>query len=321
MSDHKPMAQKLALMILGAMVFAGVVIAFINADGLKVGPTGERHYSAASDAHENVPTVDVAAVTVVPPIGLSLGLNYSLETVAKGNAVVPRIFLSSVPAELASVKETALKKRLFFKTVLPLILQANQDILQDREKLLALRDKQVAGVAFSGTERLWLTVMAERYRLESPDIAKLAHRVDIVPPSMALAQAAKESGWGTSRFAREGNALFGQWTWEKGESGLVPDARIEGKTHRVRAFEDLLGSVKAYIQNLNNHNAYREFRSQRAALRSRGKPMQGVALVGTLHRYSELGTEYTDRLKTMIQSNDLSRLDDAELAAHDIPEN
>ena len=321
MSEHRPIVQKLALVALGFLMFAGGVAALLNADMFKLGPTGDRRLDAVDESQVPTTPVDVAAVAVVQPIGIESGLNYSLETIAKGNAVVPRIFLTSVPEALASVKETDVRKKLFFKSVLPLVLRANQDILQEREKLRTLRDRQADGVSFSGAERLWLTVMAERYRLETPDIAKLLQRADVVPPSMALAQAAKESGWGTSRFAREGNALFGQWTWEEGQSGLVPDARIAGKTHRVRAFEDLSASVRAYIQNLNSHKAYREFRSHRAKLRRNGKPLSGLALVETLHRYSELGSEYTDGLKVMIRGNDLSRLDGAMLATQDIPEN
>lgn len=141
-------------------------------------------------------------------------------------------------------------------------------------------------------------------------------RVDIIPPSLALAQAAKESGWGTSRFARNGNALFGQWTWDE-DQGMEPKDRPEGTDHLVREFDTLLDSVEAYMLNLNRHRAYRELRSLRAGMRKRGEPIDGISLAGGLESYSELGMEYVERIRSMIDLNQLLALDNAELASSD----
>jgi len=325
MSDFEPIVHKLAVATLVAMVVVGGVIAFTG-DGRTAAQASPSVSSAVlstpnaiSPLPETLTPVLIAKASVVGPVSVSSRLNYSLETVADGDARVPRVFITNVPQELQSVEETKTRKALFLKSVLPLVLRANQEIAKDREKLLALRVKNKAEKPFSGAERLWLKVMAERYKMDKPNINRLLARVDVVPPSLALAQAAKESGWGTSRFAQEGNALFGQWTWADGQDGLVPENRQDGKTHRVRAFDDMMASVRAYIRNLNSHAAYREFRAERSKLRRSGANIDGITLAKTLHRYSELGTEYTDRLKAMIQFNDLHLLDDAELAERQKP--
>jgi Bax protein len=161
-------------------------------------------------------------------------------------------------------------------------------------------------------DRLWLAVMADRYRTKRGDIFMLLDRVDVVPPSMALAQAAEESGWGTSRFAREGNAIFGQWTFSE-IGDLVPHKRDAGKKHRIRSFSSLLNSVRAYVYNLNGHLAYREFRSLRAQMRAGGKTLEGVVLIGKLLGYSQKGQKYVDVIREIIRFNKLQQLDGARL--------
>ena len=227
-------------------------------------------------------------------------LNYDLENFQDGRVHVPPAFLASLPPDLNQVPETATRKRLFFQAVLPLILRANQEILADRK-------------------RLWLTAMAERYKVPAGNIALLIRRVDVIPPSMALAQAAEESGWGSSRFARQGNAIFGQWTTADGR-GLVPMRRDEDKDHKVRKFDELIDSVRAYMLNLNTHNAYRELRRARAELRRAGDPLAGLSLARFLTRYSERGDDYVRTIRGMIQSNGLDRLDDARLMRGPRPE-
>ncbi|MEK9672036.1 MAG: glucosaminidase domain-containing protein [Rhodospirillaceae bacterium] len=240
-------------------------------------------------------------------------LKYDLEHIREKGATVPPAFLASLPPDLGRIRETQERKRLFFQAVLPLILRANQEILADRKRLWRVQADDRLGRAIPAQDRLWLRAMAEKYETDPGDLTTLLRRVDIVPPSLALAQAAEESGWGTSRFARQGNAIFGQWTMEKAE-GLVPLNRDEDKDHLVRRFKALIDSVRAYMANLNTHRAYRELRQGREALRRAGDPLNGLSLARFLNRYSQRGDHYVDAIRDMIQGNELNRLDDARLA-------
>ncbi|MHC8507982.1 MAG: glucosaminidase domain-containing protein [Rhodospirillales bacterium] len=248
-------------------------------------------------------------VTVpVPP-----GLEYNFKSVAQGRMHAPRLFFDAMPEAALGEPDTAKRKTLFFKVVLPLVLAVNADTRRDREILLALRSRTGGGGVLTADEDRWLGAAAARYGLDEPDFKTLLRRADAVPPSLALAQAAKESGWGRSRFARKGNALFGQWTVRDDDDGIVPEDREDGARHRVKSFRSLRASVAAYMKNLNTHNAYREFRDTRAKLRAAGKPLSGSVLAGALTRYSELGVEYTERIKAMIKTNNLAGLDKARL--------
>ncbi|MBT4889169.1 MAG: hypothetical protein HON65_06410 [Rhodospirillales bacterium] len=312
--------QKFSLGVGGGLIAASCAIAFMFP------PSGTTHAPKAS--LENFTDVSVLPVPVsrveseaLPHLkpaftGLSIAqvrqqLAYDLEMIRSGDHDVPRIFLSAIPHDLGDVPETAQRKALFFKSVLPLVLQANEKILAQRSRLERINGEILQSVKPPAADRLWLAMMSDRYKVERDDISALMHKVDVVPPSLALAQAAKESGWGMSRFAREGNALFGQWTFDKGN--LVPDGRDEDKQHMIKSFETLQDSVNAYVFNLNTHRAYREYRALRANLRNKNKPLDGRVLAGELHRYSELGVEYVNAIRTMISYNKLNRLDDARL--------
>ncbi|MBL4748519.1 MAG: glucosaminidase domain-containing protein [Magnetovibrio sp.] len=228
---------------------------------------------------------------------------------------MPRITLASFPAELSATNESAARKAIFFKTVLPLVLQVNEQIHQDRTRLQALAVQQKSHRSLSGVDRLWLAVMAARYGTPRNNISALLSRHDVVPPSLVLAQAATESAWGTSRFVREGNAMFGEWTFSATQSGIVPLAREVGKSHRVRAFASLRDSIDSYVTNLNKHRAYKEFRAMRRAMRKSGQTLDGMKLAGTLYRYSQRGTIYVDGLRALMTSNNLSRVDGVHLSA------
>ena len=240
-------------------------------------------------------------------------MGYDLDRIGAGAAPVPRIFLARFPDDLDRLRETDHRKALFFKTMLPLVLHVNEEILNDRRRLWSVRVKLGEGRNLGPVDRLWMVVAAERYGVAHGDLDGLARRMDVVPPSLALAQAAEESGWGTSRFARAGNAVFGQWTYSD-EQGIVPLRREQGKTHSIRAFSSLLDSVRAYIHNLNTHRAYRELRQTRARMRQDGAPIDGAVLAGALTRYSQRGGEYVDSLRLIISANSLRRFDDARLA-------
>ena len=239
-------------------------------------------------------------------------LGYDLKSVRAGADKVPRLFLASFPADMAGLREIKVRKAIFFKTVLPLILQVNEEVMAERRRLWRLRFEARLGLRPRAADRLWLEVMAERYETPPGDLGALIRRVDIIPPSLALAQAAEESGWGTSRFVREGNALFGQWVFSK-KGALTPRRRDDGKRHKIKAFENLLDAARAYARNLNTHRAYGEFRKRRGAMRRLGKPLDGTVLAGTMVRYSERGTAYIRSLRVIISVNGLSALDAARL--------
>ena len=244
-------------------------------------------------------------------------LGYDLAAVADGAAWVPRLLLAALPSDLAEVPETAERKAIFFRAVLPLVLRVNEEILAERKKLLDIRARLRAHQHIAQPERLWLQAMAGRYETTPGDVEQLVKRVDIIPPSLALAQAAEESGWGTSRFVREGNALFGQWTTVD-DGHQLPMARDEGRTHRVAGFDSLLDSTRAYARNLDSHRAYREFRDVRASLRAEGRAASGFDLAGLLGRYSQRGAAYVNRLRGLIVVNGLRDLDEARLDEREV---
>lgn len=239
--------------------------------------------------------------------------SFDLNHVADGVRAVPRLFVARLPGDMPDMPEVAERKAVFFKSVLPLVLKVNEDIRNERRRLWSLHSRVRLGETLDAVDRLWLIVMAERYKVTRGDIDALLSRVDVVPISLALAQAAEESGWGTSRFTREGNALFGQWTWDG--DGIEPLRRDDGRTHKIRAFSTLLDSVRAYALNLNSHDAYRALRKARAAMRAAGRTPDGYALAGYLTRYSERGEAYVDGLRALMETNDLRRFDEAKLAA------
>ncbi len=211
------------------------------------------------------------------------------------------VLLDRLPAELHDVPRGAARKTLFIRAVLPLIMNANRAISADRRALLAVMVRRDASQA---ADRAWLDRLARRYRVAGRDLDRLVRRVDTVPPSLALAQAAIESGWGGSRFTVLGNALFGQWTWKAGD-GIAPLHRAKGAIHAVKAFRRLADSVAAYMLNLNRAGAYRRFRARRADLRRRGKPPSGLELAATLTLYSTERERYTAKLATIITQNRL----------------
>ena len=240
-------------------------------------------------------------------------MGYDLDLVGTGKAAVPRLFLASLPGDLKDVREVRIRKSLFFKTVLPLILQVNEEILFDRRRLWRLHAERQMGRKLGPVDRLWLLVMAERYGVRRNVIDSLLQRVDVIPPSLALAQAAEESGWGTSRFVREGNAIFGQWTFS--ESGnLIPARRDDDKFHKIKSFPALIESVRAYARNLNTHRAYSNMRAVRFNRRLKGAPLGGAVMADYLTSYSARGAGYVATIKIIMTANDLQRLDDARLA-------
>lgn len=177
---------------------------------------------------------------------------FDLAVVRRGSQPVPRLFVDALPPDFDKLAEADKLKQTFFQMVLPLTLKVNEEILADRHQLLLLQKKISAGRALSDEQQVWLAELADRYDVASGDVPELLRRVDAISPALALAQSAEESGWGRSRFAVKGNALFGQRTWDKG-LGIVPQQRDEGGRHEVRVFPSLLESVRSYARNLNGH--------------------------------------------------------------------
>lgn len=242
--------------------------------------------------------------------------DYRVEAVRDGLAFVPRVVLADLPADMAGMDSIDDRKALFVKALLPLILMVNEDIQRDRERIALLHRHIQSGNAPAPQDLAWLTQTAEHYGLETKgavDTAALLVRVDAVPPSLALAQAVEESGWGTSRIAQDGNALFGQLTWNARHAGIAPRNRQPGENHRYRAFEDPLDSVRSYVHNLNTHRAYKPFRLMRASMRKQDKPLDGPRLAGALESYSERGVDYVKTIRTVMRVNDLTDFDRAVL--------
>lgn len=239
-------------------------------------------------------------------------LDYDFENILNEGATVPRILVINMPRDIRKINTPADRKLVFFKTILPLVLEANKYILRDRARLLRIKNQKPKTGKVSVTDRLWLAGLFESYEVERDNISELLSRVDIIPPSIALAQAAEESGWGTSRFVLEGNALFGQYT-SGTKYSLVPRDREKGKDHNIRAFATLLDAVRSYAQNLNTHRAYRKFRNARQLFRKNGYEIIGEKLVSELTSYSERGEKYVRTIRSIINLNRLKNLDKAKI--------
>ena len=247
-----------------------------------------------------LPDLNLKTETVIQ---LFKDVDYDLRTVRNEKLVKP-IYFTQFPRDLDNLQSVQLKKETFLKIVLPLVVAENEKILDDREKLKNLREKKFT----TDTEKQWLRQKLLEYKVKKGDLRELMFRMDMIPVSIALAQAAKESGWGTSRFALEGNAIFGQWTWDG--QGIAPLKRDGDKNHKILKFPILRASVKAYKNNLNTHKSYQKFREKRQQLRSKEKNITGLALTDTLKNYAQTGSEYTKILNQIITQN---RLADFEL--------
>ena len=231
---------------------------------------------------------------------------YDLKEIRK-NKIVKPINIDLLPKEMKSIESSRKKKELFIKIVLPLILEENNRILLDRKSLFDILNKNKN----TETEKKWLNNKFKQYGVVNRDLTTLKIRMDVIPVSLAIAQAAKETGWGTSRFALEGNALYGQWTWS--EDGITPASAEAGTTHKVMKFKILQASVRAYQRNLNTHSGYKKFREARAMQRDNSGKLNSLLLVDYLDKYAETGKEYTLILKKIIEQNSLTDFDDAKL--------
>jgi Bax protein len=243
-----------------------------------------------------LPDLNLKTETV---LNLFKDVDYDLSQVRNKKLVKP-IYFTQFPKDLDELTNSRLKKETFIKIVLPLIVAENERILADRKKMKKIYKKKNT----TDLEKQWLRQKLLEYKVKKGNMDELLLRMDIIPTSIALAQAAKESGWGTSRFALEGNAIFGQWTWSG--QGIAPLNRESNKKHKILKFPILRASVKAYQNNLNTHKSYMKFRNKRSIMREKNKDISGLELTETLKNYAQTGSEYTKILNQIIKQNRLT---------------
>ncbi len=231
---------------------------------------------------------------------------YKLSIVRKNHIVKP-FEVGMLPGEIKSIESSKKRKDLFIKIVLPLILSENNRIRIDRGMLFKVLNKN----SNTKAERDWLNKKFKQYGVVNKDLSTLKIRMDEIPVSLAIAQAAKETGWGTSRFAIEGNALFGQWTYSG--QGIKPAAASKEEKHKVATFSVLKASVRAYQRNLNTHASYKDFRKARAIQRDNDETLDSYELSNYLTDYAQNGDEYIKTLKKIIDQNKLKDFDKAKI--------
>ena len=252
-------------------------------------------------------------------------LHYTRKEWAEGNRLVPRVYMSGIPERWRHTSQELTvpqKKELFFRLLGPLVLRSNELIAQDRARLVALKG---GFDSLNSTDQKWFLGLAMQYKvvkadvttLTDADLAKLTKRVDIIPVSLALAQGAEESGWGTSRFALLGNSLFGQWDFSG--KGIKPkEQRKELGNYGLARFDTPQDSVIAYMRNLNTHSAYQGLRDYRAELRRKSKDVTGYELAKKLNKYSERGEKYVEGLHSIMRVNNLAPTDHAHFSNKEI---
>ena len=255
---------------------------------------------------ENNSEINLVRYTTSEINALFREVKYDLEEVRETKLVKP-IDIGLLPNEIKNIDNSKKRKEMFIKIILPLIVKENNKIRIDRKRLFVVLSKN----SNTDIEKKWLEKKYKQYGVRQNDLSTLKIRMDEIPTSLAIAQAAKETGWGTSRFALKGNALFGQWTWS-GE-GLKPKNAERGEEHKVMKFHSLQLSVRAYLRNLNTHSSYKNLRKVRTALRNEGKPLDSLILSEHLDKYAETGNEYIEVLQKIINQNNLKDFDEAKL--------
>ena len=222
-------------------------------------------------------------------------------------ALIPPDNINSPLPDFSGIRDVREKKAAFFNFLEPLVVYANQQISQDRKFVSDTKDR---AEKLTVQEHKRLLKLADSYRVPTDNgmdeafFALLLKRVDTIPPALALAQAANESAWGTSRFAREGNNLFGEWCFKRG-CGIQPSQRDEDASHEVAKFKRVYDSIQSYMLNLNRHDYYTHLRTLREDLRQSAEPISASALAEGLERYSTRGPEYIKELQSMIRVNSL----------------
>ena len=285
------------------LIVFGVLVLSISASVLIPGTS---HSPKPTFYASPAPTVDILPTHQVDTLNVSNIASEILPTVD----VESRAYPSTLP-DFSAIKDVSTKKQMFFNYMLPKVRQANDKILADRRLLMMIRDDLTTGDTLDPDDIQFIRALKTRYRtgrqtnLRST-VDDLLIRVDVVPESLVLAQAANESGWGTSRFARQANNLFGIWCFREG-CGLTPKNRDEGLTHEVAKYETVQEGLVAYIHTINTNPAYTYLRDIRATTRSQEQHFSGLALAEGLLRYSSRGIEYVRDIQQLIRVNELQK--------------
>ncbi len=299
-----------------SLLFFGLTLQAAVVFGLAALFGGRDEPRQEASVHEpwDVPLQAVSVNKVAEVEQLFSRLSYTWPLPA--GSLVPRIAIDPLPADYQDDMEVSRKKALFFRAMLPLALAENGEIRNQRA--FVKRMQSAAGATPDPGAEARLRLLFGQYRVEMTadlpaSIDRLLQRMDEIPPALLLAQAANESAWGTSRFARQANNLFGQWTWRDGE-GIIPLERPEGETYAVRKFPSLRASVRDYIHNLNIGHAYEGLRALRSHMRQTGQSLDAMQLAAGLTRYSERGEAYVEEIRRIIRGNLLEVLAQVELA-------
>lgn len=254
----------------------------------------------------NRPAVNKSLPGGIEGVGRFFDQNgYRLESIRRG-ALVPPVFARTLPRDMNN--SVPANKDVFIRLLLPLVLKANAEVAMERAIIL--------NSGYSGTipqAPVEVQAIAAKYDIQS-NTTNLLQRVDVLPPSLILAQAGLESGWGTSRYVQQGNALFGQRVWDASQPGMTPNAREADATHRVRTFTTLEESIRSYLRNLNMNNAYLELRRTRALYRAAGRPVTALELIPRLQYYSEDPAYYLGTLNRIVSDSRLTDFDRAALS-------
>jgi len=247
-------------------------------------------------------------------------MDYDLTKIYEGRASVPRLFLKDIPDDFNRIRDPQKKKELFIKIMLPSVIKVNEELKKERAKFVALRAKMEKGVILDTKDKAFFEKICDKYKVSTTIdgaegnkivLRKLDDKIGEISVSMAIAQSINESAWGTSRFARHGNALFGEWTWDG--TGIVPKGRPEGETYSVKSFKNIRDSIRSYARNLNSHDAYETVRQKRKIAIKHEKPLNGYNFAGGMVNYSARGMAYVTELRSIIKQNELQIFDSSTL--------
>ena len=303
--------QKNLLFFLVSIIFLNLSIGFYKSVSKKTLIESEQVNFSVMDKSIEIENTNLSQIDFIIEANEMLGVfekyDFSIESFIN-NETSDLIIFSSLPKDFMEIQPIKRRKDLFIKTLVPIIFIENKKILEDRQRILEWWRESEGDVYSKDFWPLWLFELSESYDSEENNLGNLLMKVDVVPISLALAQAAIESGWGSSRYLREGNAVFGQYTFDK-DKGIVPKQRDSDKKFLVRKFNSLSDATRSYLKNLNTHRAYIDFRNQRRNLRMSGDILSGSELATFLTNYSERKNDYIKDLKNLINTNDFMKFD------------
>ena len=301
--------QKNILFFLVSIIFLNILIGFYNSVSKKALTESEQvNFSVMDKSIENTSLSQIDFINEANEmIGVFEKHDFSIDSFIN-NESTDLIIFSSLPKDFMAIQPIQKRKDLFIQTLVPIIFVENKKILEDRQKILEWWRESEGDVYSKDFWPSWLFELSESYNSNENNLGNLLMKVDVVPISLALAQAAIESGWGSSRYLREGNAVYGQYTFDQ-DKGIVPKQRDSDKKFLVRKFNSLSDATRSYLKNLNTHKAYTDFRYQRRNLRMSGDVLSGTDLANFLTNYSERKNDYVKDLKNLINTNNFIKFD------------